>query len=163
VVTIARQGEGLGFDFHKIKLPLSHFHYDRFDSPDDEQDGKWSINFGTSPAGEIDRALISMDEAEVTFTRRVPPELSRPETLRAYAGAYLLPTGAKFQVSLRDNTLGLQFPGQPFQPLVPWKPRTFRMKAYSDVVIEFLVDQGGAVTALKQTDPSGVDVLQRVK
>jgi hypothetical protein len=46
---------------------------------------------------------------------------------------------------------------------VPWKPRTFRMKAYSDVVIEFLVDQGGAVTALKQTDPSGVDVLQRVK
>ena len=27
----------LMFDFHKIKLPLAHFHYDRFDTPDDEE------------------------------------------------------------------------------------------------------------------------------
>jgi hypothetical protein len=163
VVSIARQGEGLGFDFHKIKLPLSHFHYDRFDSPDDEQDGKWSVNFGTSPAGEIDRALISLDEAEVTFARRVPPELSRLETLRPYAGTYLTPTGAKFQVTIQEGTLGLVFPGQPFRALLPWKPRTFHVQGFSDVVVEFLVEPDGTVTALKQTDPSGVDVLQRAK
>jgi CubicO group peptidase (beta-lactamase class C family) len=163
VLTIARQSEVLGFDFHKIKLPLSHFHYDRFDSPDDEQDGKWSINFGTSPAGEIDRALISLDEAEVTFTRRVPAELSKPETLRPYAGTYLIPTGAKFQVAIQGGTLGLVFPGQPFRALVPWKPRIFRLKEFSDVTIEFVLGPDGAVTAMKQTDPSGVDVLQRAK
>src|SRR5256712_7380891 len=89
LVTIAKKDDNLSFDFHKIKLPLAHFHYDRFDTPDDEQDGKWSVNFGTSPEGEIDRALISLDEAEVTSTRRVPRELSPPETLRAYAGPYL--------------------------------------------------------------------------
>ena len=35
----------LQFEFHKIKLPLAHFHYDRFDSPNDEEEGKWSVNF----------------------------------------------------------------------------------------------------------------------
>ena len=34
VVTIARKDAGLAFDFHKIKLPLAHFHYDRFDALD---------------------------------------------------------------------------------------------------------------------------------
>src|SRR5947208_6884791 len=33
----------LTFDFHKIRLPLAHFHYDRFDTPDDEENGKWSV------------------------------------------------------------------------------------------------------------------------
>ena len=157
VLKVGRQGEGLGFDFHKIKLPLSHFHYDRFDSPDDEQDGKWSINFGTSPAGEIDRALISLDEAEVAFSRRVPVELSKPETLQLYAGTYLTPTGAKFQVAIQEGTLGLVFPGQPFRALLPWKPRTFRLKEFSDVTIEFEVGPDGTVTAMKQTTPSGGD------
>ena len=155
VVTISRKSEDLLFDFHKIRLPLTHFHYDRFDTPDDEQDGKWSVNFSTSPQGEVDKAVLSLDEAEVAFTRRVPAELSAPTTLRPYAGGYETPTGAKFEVVLKeDGTLGLAFPGQPFQALVPWKPRKFRVKEFSDVVFEFVVEDG-KVTALKQIDPSG--------
>lgn len=161
VVTIAKKGDGLEFDFHKIKLPLAHFHYDRFDTPDDEQDGQWSVNFSTSPQGEIDRALISLDEAEVTFNRRVPRELSLPETLQQYGGTYLTPTGAKFEVALRGGTLGVVRPGQPFQPLVPWKPRRFRVKEFSDVIVEFAVGSDGKVTALKQIDPSGEFVSPR--
>jgi len=161
VVTIAKKGDGLEFDFHKIKLPLAHFHYDRFDTPDDEQDGQWSLNFGTSPQGEIDRALISLDEAEVTFGRRVPRELSLPETLQQYAGTYLTPTGAKFEVALRGGTLGIGRPGQPLQPLVPWKPRRFRVKEFSDVIVEFTVGADGKVTAMKQIDPSGEFVSPR--
>jgi hypothetical protein len=46
---IGMKSNQLQFDFHKIVLPLSHFHYDRFDSPDDEENGKWSINFATNP------------------------------------------------------------------------------------------------------------------
>jgi CubicO group peptidase (beta-lactamase class C family) len=161
VVTIAKQGDGLQFDFHKIKLPLAHFHYDRFDTPDDEQDGQWSVNFGTSPQGEVDRALISLDEAEVAFNRRVPRELSLPETLQPYAGTYLTPTGAKFEVVLRGGVLGVLRPGQPFQPLIPWKPRRFRVKEFSDVIVEFAVGPDGKVTALKQIDPSGEFVSPR--
>ena len=76
VLTISKGDTSLMFDFHKIRMPLSHFHYDRFDTPDDEQDGKWSVNFLTSSQGEIDRAEMSLDEAAVTLTRRVPAALS---------------------------------------------------------------------------------------
>ena len=155
VLTIGKQGDGLLFDFHNIKMPLSHFHYDRFDTPDDEQDGKWSVNFLTNPQGEIDKGVMSLDEAEVTFTRRVPAELSSMKTLSQYAGTYETPTGAKFEIVLKeDGTLGAVFPGQPFQRLLPWRPHRFRLKEFSDVIMEFVVIDG-RVTAMKQIDPSG--------
>jgi hypothetical protein len=155
VVTIGRKADALSFALHRISLPLEHFHYDRFDTPDDELDGKWSINFMTSPTGEIDRATMSLDEAEVTFTRRVPAELSSPATLRMYVGAYSTPTGGKLDVELHeDGKLGIVSPGQPFNEILPWRPRKFRIKEFADVVIEFVVE-GGKVTAMKQSDPSG--------
>jgi CubicO group peptidase (beta-lactamase class C family) len=155
VLAIERAEDGLRFAFHKIRLPLSHFHYERFDTPDDEQDGKWSVNFVTSPQGEIDRAVMSLDEAEVTFTRRAAADLAAPATLARYAGTYETPTGAKFQVVLKeDGTLGVAFPGAPFQKLQPWKPHKFRVPEFADVVVEFVVE-GDRVTAMKQIDPSG--------
>jgi hypothetical protein len=161
VVAVAKKDDGLRFNFHKIDLPLTHFHYDRFDTPDDEQDGKWSVNFGTNPQGEIDRALLSLDQAEVVFQRRVARELSRPETLQRYVGTYLSPTGARFQVVRRGDTLGVERPGAPLQVLVPWKAHRFRVKEFSDVAVEFVVGADGAVTALKQISPAGEFVSPR--
>jgi CubicO group peptidase (beta-lactamase class C family) len=154
-VVISMKEGSLLFDFHQIRLPLSHFHYDRFDTPDDEQNGKWSVNFSTSPQGEVDKALLSLDQAEVTFVRRVPAELSTVSTLRPYAGTYETSTGATFEVVIKeDGVLGLVFPGQPFQALVPWKPRKFRIAEFSDYVFEFVVVDS-RVTELKQIVPSG--------
>ncbi len=155
VLAIEPAGEGLQFSFHKIRLPLSHFHYERFDTPDDEQDGQWSVNFVTSPQGEVDRTVMSLDEAEATFTRRAAAELSARETLARYAGTYETPTGAKFQVVLKeDGTLGVAVPGAPFQKLQPWKPHAFKVPEFADVVVEFVVE-GDRVTALKHISPSG--------
>ena len=161
VLTISKADAGLTFDFHKIRMALSHFHYERFDTPDDEQDGKWSVNFSTNPQGEVDKALMSLDEAEVSFVRRVPAILSDPATLRQYAGTYETPSGAKFEVVLKeDGAFGLQFAGQPFQELIPWKPHRFRIKEFSDVSFEFVVSEG-RVTELRQIDPSGVFKFKR--
>lgn len=155
VVTISKQGAGLRFGFHQIDLPLTHFHYDRFDTPNDEQDGKWSVNFSTNPQGEVDKAVMSLDQAEVAFVRRVPAELSAVTTLRQYAGSYVTPTGASFAVELKeDGTLGLEFPGQPFQALIPWRQHRFKLKEFSDITIEFVVE-GGKVKAMTQISPSG--------
>jgi CubicO group peptidase (beta-lactamase class C family) len=146
---------GLRFAFHKIRLPLSHLHYERFDTPDDEQDGQWSVNFITSPQGEVDRAVMSLDEAEATFSRRAAADLAARATLARYAGTYETPTGAKFQVVLKeDGTFGVAFVGAPFQRLQPWKPHKFRVPEFADVVVEFVVE-GDRVTAMKQIDPSG--------
>ena len=85
----------------------------------------------------------------------MPPALSAADTLRQYAGHYETPTGAKFDVVLKqDGTLGIAFAGQPFQALVPWKPHRFRVKEFSDVVVEFVVENG-QVKEMKQISPSG--------
>jgi hypothetical protein len=166
VVTISQkappdQSGDLVFDFHTIRLPLHHFHYDRFETPDDEQEGLWSLNFQTNPQGDVDKILISLDEAEVTFTRRVAADLTSPATLGAYTGTYLTPTGVDIQVVLKeDGSFGVQYPGGTFQALQAWKPRMFRVKEFSDVVIEFEV-KDGKVTAMIQRDPSGERRLAR--
>ena len=41
VMTIGMKDNQLQFDFHKMRLPMTRFHYDRFDTPDDELYGKW--------------------------------------------------------------------------------------------------------------------------
>jgi len=51
VMTIGLKDNQLQFDFHKMRLPMTRFHYDRFDTPDDEEEGKWSVNFRPESAG----------------------------------------------------------------------------------------------------------------
>jgi CubicO group peptidase (beta-lactamase class C family) len=150
-VKIALADGKLHFDFHKIVLPLTHFHYDRFDTPDDEQDGKWSVNFRTNPQGDIEQAVMSLDEAEAVFTRK--PEKLAPALLTQLAGSYETPTGTKIQVTYQESR-GLQLvpPGAPPLPLNQVKALRFRTPQFSDVVFEFVVENG-QVKALKQKDP----------
>ncbi len=44
---------------------------------------------------------------------------------------------------------------------MPWKPHRFRVKEFSDVIIEFVVGPDGKVTAMKQIDPSGEYLFPR--
>jgi CubicO group peptidase (beta-lactamase class C family) len=153
LLKIAQKDGQLQFDFHKMAFPMTHYHYDRFDTPDDERFGKWSVNFSTNPQGDVDRALMSLDEAEVTFVRR--PQTLDTAVLKLLAGTYETPTGSKFQVVLKeDGGLFLLFAGQPEQRLVPYKGLKFRIPEFSDVVFEFVVDNGQA-KALKRRDASG--------
>jgi hypothetical protein len=159
VLKVALEGGALQADFHKIKLPMTHVHYDRFDTPDDEQYGKFSINFRTNPQGDIDKAVMSLDEAEAVFTRKA--DKLGPEMLAKLAGTYETPTNFKFQVVLKeDGSLNLVFPGQPEEALIPYKGLKFRIKAFSDVTFEFVLENG-QVKALKQTDPSGENIFKR--
>src|SRR6516165_3172890 len=96
ILKIGLKDDQLQFGFHEFQFPMSHFHYDRFDTPDDEQYGKFSVNFRTNPQGDIDALLISLDEAEVVFTRK--PETIDPKVLKQLAGVYATPSNVKFQV-----------------------------------------------------------------
>ncbi len=149
----------LQFDFHKLQFPMTHFHYDRFDTPNDELYGKFSVNFSTNPQGDVDKALISLDEAEVTFTRK--PENFDPKLLKQLAGTYETQTGVKFQVVLKeDGTLLLVAPGQADEMLIPYKGLQFRIKQFSDVVFEFVLENG-QVKSLKQRSPAGEYIFKR--
>jgi hypothetical protein len=98
---------------------------------------------------------MSLDEAAIAFTRRVPAALSSVATLRQYLGTYETASGSKFDVVLRpDSTLAIQYASGTFQNLIPWQPNRFRIKEFPDVLFEFTV-ANGRVAELKQSDPSG--------
>jgi hypothetical protein len=158
-MNITLKGDQLQFDFHKIRLPLTRFHYDRFDTPDDEANGKWSVNFRTNPQGDIDQAVMSLDEAEAVFVRK--PDAIDPKLLTQFAGAYETPGGAKIHIALAaSGGLSLELPGQPVIPLTHVKGLSFRTPQFSDLILEFVV-KDGQVTALQQRDPSGEFTLPK--
>jgi CubicO group peptidase (beta-lactamase class C family) len=159
VVKISQKSDALQFDFHEFHFPLSHFHYDRFDTPDDEQYGKFSVNFRTNPQGDVDNAVMSLDQAEVVFTRK--PESLDSKLLEKLAGTYLTPSKVKFQVTYTPGAgLALAFPGGPPAKLIPLKGMQFRTPQFADIVYEFVLENG-QVKGLKERDPSGEYIFAR--
>ena len=153
ILKIDMKDDNLQFNFGRILLPLTHFHYERFDTPDDERFGKQSANFLTNPQGDVDKATLSLDEGDVTFTRRA--EILDPELLARLVGPYEAPSGFTFQVVLKeDGFLYLAVRGQPEEKLIPYKGVVFGIQRFSNMTFEFVVENG-QVTALKQKDPSG--------
>jgi len=153
ILKIGLQGDQLQFGFHDFHFPMNHFHYDRFDTPDDEQYGKFSVNFRTNPQGDVDQAVISLDQAEVVFTRK--PETLDPKLLEKLAGTYLTPSKVRFEVLYQPGTgLALSFPGGPPEKLIPVKGLQFRTAQFADIIFEFVMENG-QVKGLKRRDPSG--------
>ncbi len=160
VLTIELRDEKLQFNFRRALLPLAHFHYERFDTPHDEQYGKWSVNFGIDPQGEVDKLVISLDQAEAIFRRR--PENLKTEILQQLVGTYETATGFKIQVVLRESsTMYLVIPGQSDEKLIAYKDFKFRIQQFYDVIFEFLIKHN-QVSYLKQKTPDGELVFTRV-
>jgi CubicO group peptidase (beta-lactamase class C family) len=161
IINITLADTILQFDFHNMKLPLKHYHYDRFDTPDDEQFGLWTLNFTTNPQGAIDGLYSSLDESQATFTRKVDASLSDPGVLVNYVGKYVI-AGRFISVELIDRDLYLIAPGQPRIMLIPAKQHTFRTKEYPDYSFVFVIEHG-EVTGFKQIDPSGEYKVEKQK
>lgn len=145
---------GLQFALHRISMPLSHIHYDRFDTPNDEENGLFSLNFSINPQGDIDKLVTSIDEGEAAFIRKPDGTLTDVATLNPYIGKYQI-GGTVMEVVIKNgNQLFLIIPGTPSIQLIPYKPRLFHTKEFSDLAIEFVME-AGKVTMMKQKDPSG--------
>jgi hypothetical protein len=128
----------LGFIFNNTRLPLYHFHYDRFTTPDDEIEGKWTLNFSTDAQGDINQIFVSLDEKEVVFTRKADARLTNPGFLRKLEGQYER-NGTILTLTFRNNELILNT--NPPRHLVAYKGNSFRVKEFSDQVIEFTIDE----------------------
>jgi CubicO group peptidase (beta-lactamase class C family) len=161
IINITLADTVLQFDFHNMKLPLKHYHYDRFDTPNDEQWGLWTLNFTTNPQGAIDGLYSSLDESQTTFTRKADATLSDPEVLVKYTGKYVI-AGSFINVELIDKELYLIAPGRPRIMLIPVKPLTFRIKEFPDYSFVFVIENG-EVTGFKQIDPSGEYKIEKQK
>jgi CubicO group peptidase (beta-lactamase class C family) len=149
IMEIADTNDKLSFTFNHIHLPLEHYHYDRFVSADDELYGKWSLMFSLDAQGNVRDLKISMDEKEVTFIKKGDAKLSDPGYLKKLTGQYEL-NGNKIEVALSNNEL--VFKTSPPQHLVPFKNNSFRIREFSDQVVEFVFDTTGTATGFKVTD-----------
>ncbi|MFM0644925.1 serine hydrolase [Paraburkholderia bryophila] len=149
-MNITMDGTQLLFGFRHTDLPLIHFHYDRFDTPDDEAKGAWSVSFLTSTLGDIDRAVIQLDQIEAVFVRlAIRPEAN---VLAKLVGTYETPLGTKIGVRLnRDGDIVLSAPGDPAEVLKPLKGLQFRSDDFPDVTFEFVFHEE-RVTALRHWD-----------
>ncbi len=160
IINVVQKDTQMMFTFHNIHLPMHHFHYDRFDTKNDEEDGFYSLNYQTSPQGEIDRFVVSLDEGEVTFTKKAAAGLGTVETLSKYTGKYKIGTNTINVFLKNKNHLFVE--GQPDIELIPYKTNIFKTKEFADYTIEFIIENG-KVTAMKQKDGSGEYIIKRAE
>jgi CubicO group peptidase (beta-lactamase class C family) len=160
-LTVALHDEQLQFEFRHAKLVLSHFHYDRFDTPDDEAEGAWSVSFQTSALGDIDRAELWLDQADAIFVR--VPDALPASVIEKLVGTYVTAFGIKAAVQLnRDGKLALRFPLAPAEVLVPFKDLQFRSRLSPETTFEFVMD-GDHATALRHWDSHAEMILTRIE
>ncbi len=154
ILNIGFVEQALEFDFHNIVLPLEHYHYDRFDTPDDQIYGKYSVNFSINPKGDIHTAMVSLDESEVSFIKMPDESLSLPEILNKYVGKYEL-AGTVIEIALKEKgVLLIKQPGEPDYTLLPYKSREFTFRKFSDTTVKFVMD-GDKVKMMQLIYPAG--------
>ncbi len=153
------ENDSLYFNFRNTTLPLTHYHYNRFDTPNDEDFGKWSINFSISPQGEISAAVISIDEGQVTFNKKTDESLANPEVLNLYTGTYEY-AGSEFELKMKDNKLTML--GTTDDILIPYKKHIFKVEKFDDIQIEF-VQENNEISGLKYKTTSGIFECKKIK
>jgi CubicO group peptidase (beta-lactamase class C family) len=154
------KNDSLDFTFNHVTLPLYHYHYDRFITPDDQINGKWSMTFNNDAQGSISQVKVSLDEKEVTFTRKADPRLRDPEFLKKLEGQYEL-NGTIINIVFRNNELILAT--APPQHLEPYKNNMFRVREFSDYIVEFIFDDKGMPTGAKYTAEGNSVLLTKKK
>lgn len=158
IINVSQKDAQMLFTLHHIKLPLNHFHYDRFDTTNDEEEGLYTLNYQTNPQGDIDRFVVSLDQGEVTFMKKADETLNTVEILSKYAGKYKVGTNT-LEVILKDKN-HLFMKGAPDIELIPYQPNIFKTKEFADIVIEFILENG-KVKSMIQKDGSGQYEIMR--
>jgi hypothetical protein len=67
-------------------MPLDALHYDRFDTPNDEAERQVVGELPHQSAGRHRTAVMSLDEAETTFTRKVQRKPQPAPASRSWTG-----------------------------------------------------------------------------
>ncbi len=145
---IALKNNLLHFTFNNTTLPLSHYHYDRFESADDEINGKETLVFGLDAQGSVQQIKVSMDQKEVAFTKMADAKLTDPSFLKTLEGQYEL-NGNTMEIVLNNTELVIKT--APPLHLEPYKNNIFKIHEFSDRTVEFVFDATSLVTGFKLT------------
>lgn len=157
---VDKKNDSLYFNFRKTVLPLNHYHYNRFDTPYDEDLWKWSLNFQVNPQGDIGSVIITIEEGRVEFIKKPDESLFDPEILIRYTGKYEI-AGSIGEVILKDKKL-IFIEDPTDKVLIPYKKNIFKVEKYDDIQLEFILEND-RVTGLKYKTPYRIYELNLVK
>jgi CubicO group peptidase (beta-lactamase class C family) len=165
VVSVEKKGEQLKGIFNSIEFTMSHYHYDVFEFHNELLDTRMKVSYFTDVKGNIHSLAIKMEPAveEIIFTRMPPKKMKEKSFLEKFVGEYDL-EGMTVTIRLKGkDALFLSVPGQPEYELVPYKGTEFTVKNLTGFSLEFIMDESGAVTEAKVTQPNGVLTAKKKK
>ena len=147
VVTITLEGNYLQLRARHLVFPLQHYHYDRFDTPDSD-DEIWCITFSTTERGHVDQFTTSYAECALTFYRQSP--MLDFDAMHRLTGKYQNESGVVLTVAVgEDDCLWLAQPGYRNTKLSPYRMNQFTSASIPNSVFEF-IDQDNVILSLEQ-------------
>ncbi|MCX6163261.1 MAG: serine hydrolase [Ignavibacteriae bacterium] len=149
-------------DFHSMKADLSHYHYDIFETIDNDVIPKIKISFYTNLKGDIDKISIPLQDGvkDIEFKKVVEKKDIDKSSLNKYIGDYEI-SGTVTKISLRGgNTLILSITGQPDYELIPIGENGFNIKDLEGFSVKF-TEVSGKITEIVFNQPNGVFTAKR--
>jgi CubicO group peptidase (beta-lactamase class C family) len=148
------------------KIWLRHHHYEVFqafevhktDGIDTTQTEGLKIQFTMNQAGEINAALMTLEEGlkPMEFARKPRPKAITAAELKKYEGEFELSPGATAKIYIKgEKTLYAFVEGQPEYELVPTDKNKFILKALSGYSILFEENDKSEITGLSFIQPNG--------
>ena len=144
VVQVKLEGSALKFRYHKLGGPMTHFHYDVFEFPRDEQEqeSKMKVEFHSSLQGDIDFLSLPLESTvkDVVFTRQGDARMKDKTFLQPLTGTYVRGAGNVTIAMTGDNAITVTLPGQGTFDLEPVRGTKFNMKGLTGYSLEFRGD-----------------------
>lgn len=161
-IEITLNDDILSADFHSMKAELKHYHYDIFETVENDIIPNLKITFYTNIKGEIHKISIPLqpDVKDIEFKRTVEKKEVGKSLLEKYVGEYDI-MGTITKVTIRgEKTLVLTVPGQPDYELIPTGENEFNIKELEGFSVKF-TEVSGKITELIFNQPNGVFTAKR--
>src|SRR5262249_49636984 len=141
VARVKYENGGLVFKFHKFGGPMTHFHYDVFEAPQDTGDAgsKMKVQVHTNLQGDIDFLSLPLEATgeDAVFTRQGEARMKEKMFLEPLTGVYERGATNTTVAMKGDNALTLTLPGQGTFDLEPVRGTKFNIKGLSGYSVEF--------------------------
>jgi CubicO group peptidase (beta-lactamase class C family) len=145
VAKVEIAGSELKFKFHKLGGPMTHFHYDVFEFPQDvnnPESSKMKVQFHTNLQGDLDFLSLPLESTvkDVVFSRRADSRMRERTFLMPFTGSYVRGPATVSVAMKGDNALTITMPGQGSFDLEPVRGTKFDMKGLHGYSVEFKGD-----------------------
>lgn len=155
IMKIELKDKNLLIDYHTLKIPLAHYHYDYFKSTN-EDIPPMLVSFSLDEKGNVSKISAQLEQGvkDIEF-KKLPEYRDNSAAYEKYTGDYEM-NGVSLKVSIKNNTLKLFIPGQPEYELLASKENNFDIKDLKAYSVTFNMNSEGKVSEIQFNQPNGV-------